>query len=78
MISGQKNQKDSVDKLVKDWFNSLVKELIAGHNIDLVDDIDHVKGNNDSHGYSLKTYIEYLAGEVWLFGLTKSQEDRSV
>ena len=59
-----KHQKDSLEKLVKDWFIARVKELMAGHNIDLVDDIDHVEGNNDSHGYSLKTYIEYLAKEI--------------
>ena len=59
-----KHQKDSFEKPVKDWFNSRVKELMAGHNIDLVDDIDHVAANNESHGYSLKTYIEYLAKEI--------------
>jgi len=59
-----KHQKDSLEKPVKDWFNSRVRELMAGHNIDLVDDIDHVEGNKDSHGYSLKTYIEYLANEI--------------
>ena len=59
-----KHQKDSFEKPVKDWFNSRVKDLMAGHNIDLVDDIDHVEGDNDSHGYSLKTYIEYLAKET--------------
>ena len=59
-----KHQKDSLEKPVKDWFNSRVKELMAGHNIDLVDDIDHVEGYNDSHGYSLKNYIEYLAKEL--------------
>ena len=59
-----KHQKDSLEKPVKDWFNSRVKELMAGHNIDLVDDIDHVEGYNDSHGYSLKNYIEYLAKEI--------------
>jgi len=59
-----KHQKDSLEKPVKDWFNARVKELMAGHNIDLVDDIDHVDGINDSHGYSLKTYIEYLAKEI--------------
>jgi len=53
-----------LEKPVKDWFNSRVRELMAGHNIDLVDDIDHVEGNKDSHGYSLKTYIEYLANEI--------------
>ena len=58
-----KHQKDSLDKPVKDWINARVKELMAGHNIDLVDDIDHVEGHNDSHGYSLKNYIEYLAKE---------------
>ena len=59
-----KHQKDSLEKPVRNWFDARVKELMAGHNIDLVDDIDHVEGNNDSHGYSLKTYIEYLAKEI--------------
>ena len=59
-----KHQRDSLDKPVKNWFNARVKELMAGHNIDLVDDIDHVESNNDSHGYSLKAYIEYLAQEI--------------
>ena len=59
-----KHQKDSMEKLVKDWFIARVKELMAGHNIDLVDDIDCVKGNDDSHGYTLKNYIEYLAKEI--------------
>tara|TARA_Y100001968_G_scaffold233547_1_gene216524 strand:- start:60 stop:488 length:429 start_codon:yes stop_codon:yes gene_type:complete len=56
-----KHQKDSLENPVKDWFNARVRELMAGHNIDLVDDIDHVEGQNDSHGYSLKTYIEFLS-----------------
>ena len=59
-----KHQKDSLEKPVKDWFIAQVKELMAGHNIDLVDDIDCVKGNDDSHGYTLKNYIEYLAKEI--------------
>ena len=59
-----KHQKDSLEKPVKDWFIARVKELMAGHNIDLVDDIDCVKGNDDSHGYTLKNYIEYLAKEI--------------
>ena len=59
-----KHQKDSLEKPVKDWFNARVKELMAGHNIDLIDDIDHSQGKNDSHGYSLKNYIEYLAKEM--------------
>ena len=58
-----KHQKASLTKKVKDWLNARVKELMAGHNIDLVDDIDCVKGNDDSHGYTLKNYIEYLATE---------------
>ncbi len=58
------HQKDSIEKTAKDWFNSRVKELMAGHNIDLVDDIDCVKGTDDSHGYTLKNYIEYLAQEI--------------
>ena len=59
-----KHQKDSLEKPVKDWFNAQVRELMAGHNIDLVDNIDHVLGDNDSHGYSLKTYIEYLSKTI--------------
>ncbi len=59
-----KHQKNSFEKPVRDWFNARVKELMAGHNIDLVDDIEHVYVNSDSHGYSLKTYIEYLAKEI--------------
>ena len=56
-----KHQRNSMEKQVRDWFHARVKELMAGHNIDLIDDIDHVECVNDSHGYSLKTYIEYLA-----------------
>ena len=55
------HQKGAIEKPAKDWFNARVKELMAGHNIDLVDDIDCVKGNDDSHGHTLKKYIEYLA-----------------
>ena len=55
------HQKDAIEKTAKDWFNSRVKELMAGNNIDLVDDIDFVKGIDDSHGFTLKNYIEYLA-----------------
>ncbi len=58
------HQKDSIEKPAKDWFNARVNELMAGHNIDLIDDIDFVKGNHDSHGFTLKNYIEYLAREV--------------
>ena len=32
---------------------------------DLIDDIDFVKGNDDSHGFTLKNYIEYLAKEIY-------------
>ena len=59
-----KHRKGSIEKPVKDWFNARLKELMAGHNIDLVDDIDFVKGNDDSHGYTLKNYIEYLSKEI--------------
>ena len=59
-----KHQKDALENSAKDWFNARVKELMAGHNIDLIDDIDHVNGNDDSHGYTLKNYIEYLANEI--------------
>ena len=55
------HQKDALENIAKDWFNARVKELMAGHNIDLIDDIDRVNGNDDSHGYTLKKYIEYLA-----------------
>ena len=58
------HQKDALEKPVKDWFNARVNELMAGHSIDLIDDIDCVKGINDSHGYTLKNYIEYLANET--------------
>ena len=58
------HQKDTLEIPVKDWFNARVKELMAGHNIDLIDDIDRVIGNYDSHGYTLKNYIEYLANEI--------------
>ena len=59
----QQHQKDAIEKPAKDWFNARVKELMAGHNIDLVDDIPHVESEKDSHGYSLKKYIEYLSEE---------------
>ena len=58
------HQKDTLETRAKDWFNARVKELMAGHNIDLIDDIDRVNGNDDSHGYTLKNYIEYLANEI--------------
>ena len=60
----QQHQKDAIEKPAKDWFNARVKELMAGHNIDLIDDIDRVKANDDSHGFTLKNYIEYLAYEI--------------
>ena len=59
------HQKDEIEKPLKDWFNARVKELMAGHNLDLIDDIDCVKGNDDSHGFTLKNYIEYLAKEIY-------------
>ena len=58
------HKKDAIEKPAKDWFNVRVKELMAGHKIDLVDDIDYVHGNDDSHGFTLKNYIEYLAKEI--------------
>tara|TARA_B100000965_G_scaffold58783_1_gene44869 strand:+ start:7066 stop:7494 length:429 start_codon:yes stop_codon:yes gene_type:complete len=58
------HQKDSIEKPAKDWFNARLKELMAGHSIDLIDDIDFVKSNDDSHGHTLKNYIEYLATEI--------------
>ena len=58
------HQKDTLEIPAKDWFNARVKELMAGHNIDLIDDIDRVNGIDDSHGYTLKNYIEYLANEI--------------
>jgi len=60
----QQHQKDAIEKPAKDWFNARVKELMAGHNIDLIDDIPNVESEKDSHGYSLKKYIEYLANEL--------------
>ena len=58
------HQKDAIEKTTKDWFNARVKELMAGHNLDLIDDIDCVKCNDYSHGFTLKNYIEYLAKEI--------------
>ena len=58
------HQKNALENPTKDWFNARVKELMAGHNIDLIDDIDRVNGNDDSHGYTLKNYIEYLANKI--------------
>ena len=60
----QQHQKDALEKPAKDWLRARVQELMAGHNIDLIDDIDHVRGNDDSHGFTLKNYIEYLAKEI--------------
>ena len=58
------HQKDAIEKPLKDWFNARVKELMAGHNLELIDDIDFVKCIDDSHGFTLKNYIEYLAKEI--------------
>ena len=58
------HQKDEIEKTIKDWCNARVKELMAGHNLDLIDNIDFVKGNDESHGFTLKNYIEYLAKEI--------------
>ncbi len=58
------HQKDEMDKQLMEWFKARVNELMAGRNIDLIDDIDHVKGNDDSHGFTLKNYIEYLAKQL--------------
>ncbi len=55
----QEHQKDTIEKPTKDWFNARVKELMAGHYIDLVDDILNVESKKFSYGYSLKKYIEY-------------------
>ena len=58
------HQKNTMEKPFRDWCYARVKELMAGHSIDLVDNIDCVKGHEDSHGYTLKNYIEYLAKEI--------------
>ena len=58
------HQKDVIEKPLKDWFKARVKELMAGNNLDLIDDIDFVKSIDDSHGFTLKNYIEYLAREI--------------
>ena len=60
----QQHQKDAIEEPAKNWINARVKELMAGHNIDLIDDIDTVSKEEDSHGYSLKKYIEHLANEL--------------
>ena len=58
------HQKDSIEKSLMDWFEARVKELMSGHNLDLIDNIDCVKCNDDSHGFTLKNYIEYLAKKI--------------
>ena len=58
------HQKDTMEKPLRDWFDARVNELMAGHSLDLIDDIDFVKSNDDSHGFTLKNYIEYLAREI--------------
>ena len=58
------HKKGAIEKSIMDWFNARVDELMAGHNIDLIDDINYVKGNDDSHGFTLKNYIEYLAKQI--------------
>ena len=58
------HQKNAIDKLLMDWFTARVKELMSGHNIDLIDEIDYVNNNDDSHGFTLKNYIEYLAMKI--------------
>ena len=60
----QQHQRDALEKPAQDWLKARVQELMAGHNIDLIDDIDHVRSNDDSHGFTLKNYIEYLAKEI--------------
>ena len=59
------HKKDAIEKPLMDWFKARVSELMAGHNIDLIDEIDYVKGNNDSHGFTLKNYVEYLARQIY-------------
>ena len=59
MVSEQKN---AIEKPAKDWFNARVKELMAGHNIDLVDNIDCVKGNM-SLGINLLMYLTEIASK---------------
>ena len=58
------HQKDAIEKPLMDWFAARVKELMAGHNLDLIDEIDYVNNNDDSHGFTLKNYIEYLAKKI--------------
>ena len=58
------HKKDTMDKPLRDWFDARVNELMAGHSLDLIDDIDFVKSNDDSHGFTLKNYIEYLAKKI--------------
>ena len=58
------HKKDELDKPLMDWFKARVNELMSGHNIDLIDEIDYVKRNDDSHGFTLKNYVEYLAKQI--------------
>jgi len=64
---------NSMDLLTREWFSARAKEYQAGNNIDLICDCRRFRGNDaktglpsshhpiDCHGYTLKSYIEFLA-----------------
>ena len=58
------HQKDAIEKPLKDWLNARVKELMAVSYTHLRAHETKVKDNDDSHGFTLKNYIEYLAKEI--------------
>ena len=64
---------DAIEKPAKEWFAARVKEYQEGYNIDLICDCRRFRGNDakigltnskhptDCHGYTLKSYVEFLA-----------------
>ena len=66
---------NAIEEPAREWFAARTKEYKEGHNIDLICDCRRFRGNDakiglpisnhpiDCHGYSLKKYIEFLAGD---------------
>ncbi len=69
------HEERNMPKEAKEWFEARVKEFKAGRDIDLVCNCRRFKGQDDDvgllakypldcHGYTLKKYIEFLAGNL--------------
>ena len=64
---------NAMEQPAKEWFAARVKEYQEGNNIDLICDCRRFRGNDDKiclptskhptdcHGYTLKSYVEFLA-----------------